>query len=109
MIVASTLGDPETRRRVLELGARALLSKPVDPRELARVVEPLLTGRRAIDLQTSERSRDAMDKPLILIIDDSQTIRKMVECHLSQAGYRVAMAADAEQGPGAGPIRVSPS
>ena len=39
-----------------------------------------------------------MDQPLILIIDDSQTIRKLVECHLSQAGYRVAMAADAEQG-----------
>jgi CheY-like chemotaxis protein len=39
-----------------------------------------------------------MDKPLILIIDDSHTIRKMVECHLSQAGYRVAMAVDAEQG-----------
>ena len=27
-----------------------------------------------------------------------QTIRKMVECHLSQAGYRVALAADAELG-----------
>ena len=39
-----------------------------------------------------------MHKPLILIIDDSHTIRKMVECHLSQAGYHVAMAVDAEQG-----------
>src|SRR3984957_4012682 len=39
-----------------------------------------------------------MDNPLVLIIDDSQTIRKLVECHLSQAGYRVAMAADAERG-----------
>jgi CheY-like chemotaxis protein len=39
-----------------------------------------------------------MDHPLVLIIDDSQTIRKMVECHLSQTGCRVAMAADAEQG-----------
>jgi DNA-binding response OmpR family regulator len=39
-----------------------------------------------------------MDQPLVLIIDDSQTIRKLVECHLSQAGYHVAMAADAEQG-----------
>jgi DNA-binding response OmpR family regulator len=39
-----------------------------------------------------------MDQPLILVIDDSQTIRKMVECHLSQAGYRVTMAPDAEQG-----------
>src|SRR3954463_9310444 len=39
-----------------------------------------------------------MESPLILVIDDSPTIRKMVECHLSQAGYRVAMAADAERG-----------
>ncbi len=39
-----------------------------------------------------------MDSPLILVIDDSQTIRKMVECHLAQAGYRVATAADAEAG-----------
>ena len=39
-----------------------------------------------------------MENPLVLVIDDSQTIRKMVECHLSQAGYRVALAADAEQG-----------
>ena len=39
-----------------------------------------------------------MENPLILVIDDSQTIRKMVECHLSQAGYRVVMAADAERG-----------
>jgi DNA-binding response OmpR family regulator len=39
-----------------------------------------------------------MENPLILVIDDSQTIRKMVECHLSQAGYRVALAQTAEQG-----------
>ncbi|QEH38262.1 Transcriptional regulatory protein AfsQ1 [Aquisphaera giovannonii] len=39
-----------------------------------------------------------MESPLILVIDDSLTIRKMVECHLSQAGYRVIMAAAAEPG-----------
>ena len=44
VIVASTRDDPETRRRVLELGAKALLSKPVDPPELARIVEPFLSG-----------------------------------------------------------------
>jgi CheY-like chemotaxis protein len=44
VVVASTLGDPETRRRVLELGAKALLAKPVDPPELARIVEPFLSG-----------------------------------------------------------------
>jgi chemotaxis protein histidine kinase CheA/CheY-like chemotaxis protein len=44
VVVASTLTDAETRRRVLELGARALLSKPVDPRELARTIEPFRPG-----------------------------------------------------------------
>jgi CheY-like chemotaxis protein len=44
VIVASTRDDPETRRRVLELGAEALLSKPVEPTELARIVEPFLAG-----------------------------------------------------------------
>src|SRR3954453_11489888 len=39
-----------------------------------------------------------MENPLILVIDDSQTIRKMVECHLSQAGYRVSLAPTAEDG-----------
>jgi CheY-like chemotaxis protein len=36
--------------------------------------------------------------PTVLVIDDSPTIRKMVECHLSQAGYRVEAAPDADRG-----------
>ncbi|RUL82000.1 response regulator [Tautonia sociabilis] len=39
-----------------------------------------------------------MDSPRILVIDDSPTILKMVECHLSQAGYRVATAPNADAG-----------
>jgi CheY-like chemotaxis protein len=46
VVVATTRSDPETRRRVLELGAEALLSKPVEPWELARVLEPILAGTR---------------------------------------------------------------
>ncbi|HEV3120420.1 MAG TPA: response regulator [Isosphaeraceae bacterium] len=38
------------------------------------------------------------ETPLVLVIDDSATIRKLVECHLTQAGYRVASVADAERG-----------
>jgi chemotaxis protein histidine kinase CheA/CheY-like chemotaxis protein len=44
VVVASTLADAETRRRVRDLGADAFLCKPVNPSELARTVEPLLTG-----------------------------------------------------------------
>jgi chemotaxis protein histidine kinase CheA/CheY-like chemotaxis protein len=44
VVVASTQGAPETCRRVLELGAKALLSKPLDLPELWRIVEPFLAG-----------------------------------------------------------------
>jgi DNA-binding response OmpR family regulator len=39
-----------------------------------------------------------MQSQKILVIDDSPTIRKMVECHLSQAGYEVVLASDAQTG-----------
>jgi chemotaxis protein histidine kinase CheA/ActR/RegA family two-component response regulator len=42
VIAASTKLDEGTRRRVLDLGARAFLAKPVDPTSLAHAVSPLL-------------------------------------------------------------------
>jgi CheY-like chemotaxis protein len=36
--------------------------------------------------------------PLILFVDDNLTIRKVVEGYLSQAGYRIVLAADATRG-----------
>jgi chemotaxis protein histidine kinase CheA len=47
VIVASTRCDPETRRRLMELGSFALLAKPVAPQELARIIEPFLAGPAA--------------------------------------------------------------
>jgi chemotaxis protein histidine kinase CheA/ActR/RegA family two-component response regulator len=58
VVAASTKGDAETRRRVIELGALALLCKPVDPRELARTVETLFAEarrRRSADEQSERR------------------------------------------------------
>lgn len=47
VVVASTKSDPNTRRRILDLGARAFLTKPVEPEELARVIRPLLENAAA--------------------------------------------------------------
>jgi chemotaxis protein histidine kinase CheA len=44
VVVASTKCDPETRRRVLGLGARAFVRKPVEPDDLSGVILPLLAG-----------------------------------------------------------------
>ncbi|MCA9079092.1 MAG: response regulator, partial [Planctomycetaceae bacterium] len=39
-----------------------------------------------------------MSTRTILVIDDSATIRKLVDTHLSEEGYRVVLAPTAEQG-----------
>lgn len=39
-----------------------------------------------------------MSDSTVLVIDDSATIRKLVDSHLSPAGYRVILAADADEG-----------
>lgn len=39
-----------------------------------------------------------MQTPLILFIDDNQTVRKVVEGYLSQSGYRVLLASTSERG-----------
>ena len=39
-----------------------------------------------------------MSTQTILVIDDSTTIRKMVDSHLTQEGYRVVLAPTAEKG-----------
>src|SRR2546425_1024894 len=38
-----------------------------------------------------------MSQTTILVIDDSATIRRLVDSHLSQVGYRVVLAAGAEE------------
>ena len=123
VVLASTRSDPDTRRRARELGALAFLAKPIEPNELARAVSAALSLEgfpredeapsgpnhngmirlgRSLALPKkpfhSKPRGSLMESPLILVIDDSPTIRKMVECHLSQAGYRVALAVDAERG-----------
>ena len=55
VVVTSTRNDPETRRRVLDLGARAFVAKPVDAEQLAGVVGTLLNGDAGTPL-TSARS-----------------------------------------------------
>jgi CheY-like chemotaxis protein len=39
-----------------------------------------------------------MSQTTILVIDDSATIRRLVDSHLGQAGYRVVLAPNAEEG-----------
>ncbi len=56
VIIASTRSDPETRRRVLALGAREFISKPIDPEILAVTVRGLFPGHAATVSHVGESS-----------------------------------------------------
>ena len=48
VIVASTRSDPETRRKVMALGAREFLPKPIDPDALTALVRALLAPKSVV-------------------------------------------------------------
>jgi chemotaxis protein histidine kinase CheA/ActR/RegA family two-component response regulator len=54
VVMASTRSDPETRRRVLGLGARQFIPKPIEPDVLAAMVQELLRIREAPAMRTPE-------------------------------------------------------
>jgi len=57
VVVITTRSDPKTLRRVLDLGAKALLAKPIGQKDLASVILPLL--------QLSDPSEQTIVSPLI--------------------------------------------
>ncbi|MBI3354021.1 MAG: hybrid sensor histidine kinase/response regulator [Nitrospirae bacterium] len=74
----------------------------------ALVSESLLTGKKAVDVKTSLRAEKktadagvsvkkqdiSLEKPRIIIVDDSISIRKYVSHFLIRAGYEVEVASD---------------
>lgn len=61
VIINSTRSDQETRRRVLAMGARAFVPKPVDAEELASVVGAILAGD--VDLPSAARAPRDIETP----------------------------------------------
>ena len=97
MIVVSTRVDQETRQQGSGAGAQGASAQARRPGRAGGRGGPAAGASQRLTGRNSLRGV-VMENPLILVIDDSLTIRKMVECHLSQAGYNVAMAATAEAG-----------
>jgi signal transduction histidine kinase/CheY-like chemotaxis protein len=78
VLVCSALNDPE---RVRKMGASSYVLKPVD--------EDLLLGEIARLLDASMHT--------VLVVDDSEPIRMLLEDTLSSAGYRVNMAQNGQE------------
>lgn len=61
---------------------------------VALILNPFLLAERAPPLAYEEESSDLDKAPLVMVVDDSLTVRKITSRLLERAGYRVATAKD---------------
>jgi len=89
VLLLSTEAEVRDRVRGLRTGADEYVGKPYDARQVVKRAHELLRTRR----------RDGESaKPLVLVIDDSATIREELRGALVYAGYDALLAADGEEG-----------
>jgi len=107
VVVITGFGDTDVKREALSLGARAVLSKPLDLPKLVATLRsegPLATGADAerasgiVETDTPIRPADLV--PLaparVLVVDDEAEIREMLVDFLEMSGYDAEAAPDAE-------------
>ena len=90
-----------------DLGAKAYLTKPYTEKDLMDVAQHLIEINRAnkeaesatVSLnKVKKRSSNAeSDAPMVLIIDDSITVRELLSMSFKKAGYRVEQARDGQE------------
>ena len=91
-----------------DLGAKAYLTKPYTEKDLMDVAQHLIEINRANKEAESitvnvnkignrQTQADLKDAPLVLIIDDSVTVRELLSMSFKKAGYRVEQARDGQE------------
>ncbi|MEY2859389.1 MAG: hypothetical protein RLZZ74_3702 [Cyanobacteriota bacterium] len=99
-------GADKHRQIANDLGAKAYLTKPYTEKDLMDVAKHLIEINQA-NKQTesakvkAKRPQQAdtnfKDAPLVLIIDDSVTVRELLSMTFRNAGYRVEQARDGQE------------
>jgi chemosensory pili system protein ChpA (sensor histidine kinase/response regulator) len=98
-------GADKHRQIANDLGAKAYLTKPYTEKDLMDVAKHLIEINRANqeesvnDKAKKVNHSDAIfkDAPLVLIIDDSVTVRELLSMTFRNAGYRVEQARDGQE------------
>ena len=104
-------GAEKHRKLANDLGAKSYLTKPYTEKDLMDVAQHLIKVNQAnkeaeslsLQSQKAERSNDhnadvvKSDNPLVLIIDDSVTVRELLSMTFRKAGYRVEQARDGQE------------
>ena len=101
-------GADKHRQIANDLGARAYLTKPYTEKDLMDVAQRLIEINRAnkeaesatVNLNKIKKRQsetEFKDAPLVLIIDDSVTVRELLSMSFKNAGYRVEQARDGQE------------
>ncbi|MBW4536630.1 MAG: hybrid sensor histidine kinase/response regulator [Pleurocapsa minor HA4230-MV1] len=98
-------GADKHRQIANDLGAKAYLTKPYTEKDLMDVAKHLIEINRANqeesvnDKAKKVNQSDTIfkDAPLVLIIDDSVTVRELLSMTFRNAGYRVEQARDGQE------------
>ncbi|WP_036487621.1 hybrid sensor histidine kinase/response regulator [Myxosarcina sp. GI1] len=104
-------GADKHRKLASELGAQAYLTKPYTEKDLMDVAHRLIEVSKAEEksqpvavavAETQSNSpassnREFDEAPLVLIIDDSVTVRELLSMTFEKAGYRVEKARDGRE------------
>ncbi len=98
-------GADKHRQIASDLGAKAYLTKPYTEKDLMDVAQHLIEINRAnqeaesatVNINRVQSETDFQDAPLVLIIDDSVTVRELLSMSFKKAGYRVEQARDGQE------------
>ncbi|MEO0012094.1 MAG: hypothetical protein RLZZ535_483, partial [Cyanobacteriota bacterium] len=98
-------GADKHRQIANDLGAKAYLTKPYTEKDLMDVAKHLIEINRANQEESvNEKAKRVnqsdtvfKDAPLVLIIDDSVTVRELLSMTFRNAGYRVEQARDGQE------------
>ncbi|MEM9507301.1 MAG: response regulator [Cyanobacteria bacterium P01_E01_bin.35] len=98
-------GADKHRQIASDLGAKAYLTKPYTEKDLMDVAQHLIEINRAnkeaesatVNVNRVKSNTEFQDAPLVLIIDDSVTVRELLSMSFKKAGYRVEQARDGQE------------
>ncbi|GAB4243399.1 MAG: hypothetical protein Kow0049_32980 [Stanieria sp.] len=103
-------GAEKHRKLATDLGAKAYLTKPYTEKELMDVAHRLIEINRANQAANSmvvnskstgvgqaQLSKDERTQPIVLIIDDSVTVRELLSMTFKKAGFQVEQARDGQE------------
>ncbi|MDJ0573820.1 MAG: hybrid sensor histidine kinase/response regulator [Xenococcaceae cyanobacterium MO_234.B1] len=105
-------GADKHRKLATDLGAKAYLTKPYTEKDLMDVAQKLIEINRAnqeaelmvvnskktlANKSTKSAPSEVKNNPLVLIIDDSVTVRELLSMTFKKSGYRVEQARDGQE------------